>query len=115
MDNYLSESRIWLKSTPHIRVLENKLILVVDGVSEYQSRLSVIYDQARNSESDRCTVSVFQPFNADSHWKTPLPDTIQPPSMAHFREQYLSQAAVELIGDAIDELHGELMIVIPQE
>jgi hypothetical protein len=35
--------------------------------------------------------------------------------MAHFREQYLSQAAVELIGDAVDELHGELMIVIPQE
>jgi len=115
MDNYLSESRVWLQPTPHIRFLDNKLILVVDGVSEYQSRLSVTYDQAGNPESERCTVSVFQPFNADSHWKTPLPDTIQPPSMAHFREQYLSQAAVELIGDSVDELHGELMIVIPQE
>jgi len=115
MNHYLSEHRIWLRRAPEIRDFEGKAILIVDGESEYQSRLMVSYDQDGNFNSEKCSVSVDQVVQDESLWETPLPDTMPPPSPIHHGKHYLSQAAVDLIRDASDELHGELVLMIPQE
>lgn len=115
MNQYLSENRIWLHSTPRIGVLDEKSILIIDGESEHQARLVVSYENADNPDSEKCTLSVQQAFEDEPLWDTPLPDTMPQPAQQHFRNQYFSQAAVDLIRDAIDEQHGELVLVIPQE
>jgi hypothetical protein len=115
MIDYLTETRIWLLPSPRIGLLQGKSILIVDGESEYQSRVDVSYDQPTNSESGSCTVSALQAFEDDAFWVTPLPDTMPPPSQTHYKKQFFSQAAVDLIRDNIEESHGELLLVIPQE
>ena len=115
MNHYLSENRCWLQSTPRVRVLDGKSILTVDGESEYQARLVVSSDETGNPDSDKCSLSVQQTIEDAPLWETPLPDTMPPPSPQHFRRHYFSQAAVDLIRDPVDALHGELVLVIPQE
>lgn len=114
MNHYLSEERIWLQTTPLIGVLDRKSILIVNGESEYQARLVVFYGKAGDHSSEKCTVSAQKVIEDAPLWETPLPDTMPPPSPQHFRREYFSQAAVDLIRDAIDEQHGELVLVIPQ-
>ena len=45
----------------------------------------------------------------------PLPDTMPPPSQQRFRRKYFSQAALDLIREAVDSHHGEFVLVVPQE
>ena len=115
MNQYLSENKVWLQSTPRIAVLDGKLILIVDGESEYQSRLVVSYDNEFDPDSDKCTVSAQREYEDAPLWETPLPDTIQPSSKKNFRAQYFSKVGVDSIRDAVDDHHGELVLVIPQE
>ena len=115
MNHYLSEKRFWLKPTPRIEVLDGKSILIIDGESEYQSRLLVSYEHAADPDSEKCTVSAQKAFEDEPLWDTPLPDTMPPPSRQQVRKQYFSQAAVDLIREAVDAQHGELVLVVPQE
>jgi len=115
MIGYLTENRIWLQSRSRIRLLHGKTILIVEGESSYQSLLCVTYYQPDDPDSDNCTLSVEHVVENEAIWPTPLPDTIPMSSQAHYRKRYLSQAAVDLIVDNIEESHGELLLVIPQE
>ncbi len=115
MSLYLSENKFWLQPSPHIGVLDGKSILIIEGEFEYQARLVVSYEHAGDFDSEHCTVSVQKVFEKKPLWNTPLPDTIQPPSHECVRKQYLSQRAVDSIHNAVDSLHGELVLVITQE
>ena len=115
MNHYLSEKRIWLRTTPCVEVLDGKSILIIDGESEYQSRLTLSYENSDDHRTEKCTVSAQKTFEEAPLWQTPLPDTMPPPSQQRFRRKYFSQAALDLIREAVDSHHGEFVLVVPQE
>ena|SRR6266478_1379382 len=116
MATYLSTTDVFLASTPDIRALHNKSILITTpSGSERPAKVCVEDADSEGRDADKCSVIVRAASMDEGEWVDAGSGRLPPPTESHGWSRFLTSDAVNLIGPNNENRAYDLLLELPTE